>query len=57
MRINNLYPEKSRNELEEQEEEDKKKQVQKTNNTLNMIKFEDCDFENATIVFNFEGPD
>lgn len=40
-------------ELEEQE----KKKRRSQSSMLNIVKFEDCDFENVTIIMNFEGPE
>lgn len=51
---------KSDSDLDDSEEskdlEVKKKKLAQ-NNVLNMAKFEDCDFENCTIILNFEAPD
>jgi len=40
---------------EVRKDEDKKNLTE--NNVINMVKFEDCDFENVTIILNFEAPD
>ena len=40
-------------ELEEQEKKKRKAQ----SSMLNIVNFENCDLENATIIMNFEGPD
>ena len=51
---------KSDSDLDDSEEskdlEVKKKKLAQ-NNVVNMAKFEDCDFENCTIILNFEAPD
>ncbi|MFH1014438.1 MAG: hypothetical protein V1762_00725 [Nitrospirota bacterium] len=41
----------------ELKEDENKKKVLAQNNVINMVKFEDCDFENTTIILNFEAPD
>lgn len=45
------------NDMALQKEAEEKKALPAQNNTLNMVKFEDCDFENVTIILNFEAPD
>lgn len=44
-------------EKQEVAEGENKKKLPAQNNTVNVVKFEDCDFENTTIILNFEAPD
>ena len=54
--------EQDSSELEDVEEQDeleeqRKKKRKAQSSMLNIVNFEDCDFENVTIIMNFEGPD
>jgi hypothetical protein len=44
-------------ERQELKEDENKKKILAQNNVINVVKFEDCDFENTTIILNFEAPD
>jgi hypothetical protein len=52
-----LKPDSDLDDLEESKDLEVKKKKPGQNNVLNVAKFEDCDFENCTIILNFEAPD